>query len=67
MGFQVTEVQKALKGIEYPAGRDELVAQAERNGAGADSVDALRRVDGERFDGPTRVMQAMSQTLGDTG
>jgi hypothetical protein len=64
MGFQVTEVQKALKGVEYPADRDDLVAQAERNGASDELVDALRRTDERRFEAPTDVMKAMSGSLG---
>ena len=28
MGVQVTDVQKALKGVEYPASRDDQVGQA---------------------------------------
>jgi hypothetical protein len=64
MGFQVTEVQKALKGVDYPADRDDLVAQARRNGASEELVRALGRAAGERFDAPTDVMRAMSDSLG---
>lgn len=42
MAFQITEVQKALKGVDYPAGKDELADHAERNGADRELVDALR-------------------------
>ncbi|MEA2247243.1 MAG: hypothetical protein QOH46_1772 [Solirubrobacteraceae bacterium] len=64
MGFQVTEVQKALKGIDYPAGRDDLVARAEQNGASDDLIEALRRSDEDRYKDPTAVMKAMSGSLG---
>jgi Protein of unknown function (DUF2795) len=33
MPFQVTEVQKHLKGVDDPATREELASRAERNGA----------------------------------
>jgi hypothetical protein len=33
MALQIAEVQKALKGVEYPASRDELARHAEGNGA----------------------------------
>jgi len=33
MVFQVTEVQKALKGVDYPATKDQLADHAEGNGA----------------------------------
>ena len=28
MAFQITEVQKSLKGVDYPASKDELAATA---------------------------------------
>jgi hypothetical protein len=65
MGVQVTEVQKALKGASYPADRDELVALAESNGAGADVVEALRGMDAGSFESPADVMQAVQGALGD--
>ena len=40
MAFQITEVQKALKGVDYPASKDELADHAERNGADRELVDA---------------------------
>ena len=35
MAFQVTEVQKALKGANYPMDGDQLADLAQRNGADA--------------------------------
>ncbi len=66
MSFQVTEVQKALKGMDYPARPDELASQAESNGADRELVDALRSLDKDSFDGPNAVMSALSdeQALG---
>jgi len=49
MAFQVTEVQKALKGADYPMDGKALSALAKKNGAGDDLVNALqglREVDG---------------------
>jgi Protein of unknown function (DUF2795) len=65
MGVQVTEVQKALKGADYPAGKDDLVRLAESNGAGGDVVEALRRMDGDTFDSPADVMKGVKDSLGD--
>jgi hypothetical protein len=42
MAFQITEVQKALKGVDYPASKDELADHAERNAADRELGDALR-------------------------
>jgi hypothetical protein len=65
MGVQVTEVQKALKGADYPAGRDDLVRLAESNGAGGDGGDALRGMDGDTFESPADVMKGVKDSLGD--
>jgi uncharacterized protein DUF2795 len=64
MGVQVTEVQKALKGADYPAGKDDLVRLAESNGAGGDVVEALRGMDGNTFDSPADVMKGVKDSLG---
>jgi Protein of unknown function (DUF2795) len=64
MAVQVTDVQKALKGADYPASRDDLVSLAERNGADAEVVDALRGADAGEFDSPADVMKAVTGSLG---
>ncbi|MEA2305302.1 MAG: hypothetical protein QOH43_2582 [Solirubrobacteraceae bacterium] len=64
MGFDVTEVQKALKGASYPASKEDLVQTAERNGASGDLAEALRDAPRESFDGPDDVMEAMKGKLG---
>jgi hypothetical protein len=63
MGFNVTEVQKVLKGVDYPADGDTLADHASGNGAGDDLVEALRGV-GE-VDGPNGVMKELKGSLGD--
>ena len=61
MGFQVTEVQKALKGFDYPGGSDDLARHAESNGAAAELVEALRGLEkSDGFDGPNSVMHELS-------
>ena len=63
MGIDVTDVQKALKGVEYPADGEELAAQARENDADDEIVEAL--LDLSEVEGPTEVMQQMKQKLGD--
>jgi methyl coenzyme M reductase subunit C-like uncharacterized protein (methanogenesis marker protein 7) len=63
MAFQVTEVQKALKGVDYPASKDDLAEQAERNGADRELVDALRGMGKDSFDGPNAVMKELKGSL----
>ena len=63
MGIDVTDVQKAIKGVEYPADGEELAAQARENDADDELVEALS--DLPEVDGPTEVMQQIKQQLGD--
>lgn len=62
MAFQVTEVQKALKGANYPMDGAALADLAESNGADQELVDALRGV--REVDGPNTVMQELKGSLG---
>jgi hypothetical protein len=60
MDVNPIELQKHLKGVDYPASRDELVSAAEANGAPDEIVDALRNAGKDAFDGPTAVQEALS-------
>ena len=62
MAFQVTEVQKALKGADYPMDGAALSKLAEKNGADDDLVDALKGL--REVDGPNTVMQELKGSLG---
>ncbi len=62
MAYQVTEVQKALKGADYPMKGDQLAELASRNGADQGLVDTLRKV--PEVDGPNGVMKHLSGELG---
>ncbi len=53
------ELQKALKGADYPASRDDLVSLAKGNGAGDDLVQKLSDAGTSRFDGPDDVQKAL--------
>lgn len=60
MDVNPIELQKHLKGVDYPASRDDLVKAAESNGAPKEIVDALRGADKDSFDGPSAVQQAVA-------
>lgn len=62
MAFQVTEVQKALKGADYPMDGDKLAELAKSNGGPDDLVEALRGV--PEVEGPNGVMKHLSGQLG---
>jgi hypothetical protein len=63
MGFQVNEVQKALKGADYPMNGEQLAKLAKQNGASQDLVDELVRIDRE-VPSPKVVMEELKSKLG---
>ena len=62
MAFQVTEVQKALKGADYPMDGSKLAELAESNGADQELVDALKGL--REVEGPNGVMKELKGSLG---
>ena len=60
MDVNPIELQKHLKGISYPASRDDLVSTAEGNGAPDEIVDALRGSGQDEFSGPDEVTKALA-------
>ncbi len=52
-------VQKFLRGAEYPADRDDLLAVAEGNDAPEEVIEALEELDETTFDGPDEVAEAL--------
>jgi hypothetical protein len=55
------DLQKALKGADYPARRDDLIALAKDNGADDDLVQKLTDASEDEFEGPTEVQKAVFQ------
>ena len=62
MAFQVTEVQKALKGADYPMNGEQLADLAQKNGADNELVEALRPL--REVEGPNGVMKELKGDLG---
>jgi len=59
MDVNPIEVQKHLGGVDYPASKVDIVATAEDNDAPQEIIEALQSMDGERFEGPDDVMEAL--------
>jgi len=59
--WQITDVQKALKGADYPASGEELARVAEDNGGDSELVEKLRGID--EASGPDDVMRAFKGQL----
>lgn len=56
------EMQKYLKGADYPVDKDQLVELARSNGAPDDVVEALSAMDNDSFDGPNAVQSALKSS-----
>jgi hypothetical protein len=59
MDMNPIDVQKNLKGVSYPASRDDLIAAAEQNGRDSELVEQLERLDENEFESPAEVMKAL--------
>ncbi len=62
MDFNPVDVQKHLKGANYPASGEELASTAEGNDAPRELVEKLRTFGSEEFSGPDKVMAAMKRS-----
>lgn len=60
MEINPIELQKHLKGLSYPASKEDVVSTAESNGAPNEIIEQLQAMDKEQFDGPTAVTEALS-------
>jgi hypothetical protein len=56
-------VQKALKNVQFPASKQDLVRIAQQNNVPAPIVDKLRTMPGDQYNGPQDVMKAVQQQL----
>lgn len=52
-------VQKYLKGVEYPADRDDLLAAAEEHDAPEEVIEALEALEDQSYDGPDEVAEGL--------
>jgi hypothetical protein len=56
-----TELQKYLKGVDYPASKETLRSTAENNGAPQDVLDVIDELPDEEYDAPTAVQKAFAE------
>ncbi len=61
MDFNPIEVQKHLKGINYPASKDDLASTAESNDASTELVEQLRNLPDQQYTGPDDVQEALKR------
>lgn len=60
-GDSPSNVQKYLKGMNYPAKKQDLVNQAKKNGAPEEVMQELQQFPNQEFSGPQDVMKAYGQ------
>jgi hypothetical protein len=53
------EVEKHLKGVKFPAKKEDLITQARKEGASQDIIDALQKMPSQTFNAPTDVAKAI--------
>src|SRR5258708_33493112 len=54
-------VQQALKGVQFPVSKQDLVRAAQQNKVPAPIVEKLRNMPGDQYGGPQDVIQAVQQ------
>jgi hypothetical protein len=55
------EIQKHLKGIDYPASKEEIIQHAEENGIDDDLRSLLEELPEDEYETPTDVSKAIGQ------
>jgi len=53
------ELQKHLKGVDYPASKEDVIAKAKENGADQELQSALENLSDEQFETPADVNKAI--------
>ena len=56
------QLQKHLKGVDYPARKEDLIKHAKQNGADKDALSALEQMPDEEYETPTDVSKAIGDT-----
>ncbi|CAM2989959.1 DUF2795 domain-containing protein [Cupriavidus taiwanensis] len=54
------ELQRALKGVDYPASRDQLLDKAREAGADASITEALEGIPDREYEDPAQVSEAVA-------
>lgn len=62
MAFNPIEAQKYLKGMDYPASKQDLIERARSNGAPHEMIEDLEGHSQDRFDNPGAVQKAFSKS-----
>jgi len=55
------EVEKCLKGMNYPANKKDLIKHAQQQGANQDVIETLKELHNENFNSPVDVSKAVGE------
>lgn len=55
------QLQKHLKGIDYPAGKEDLVKHAQQQGADEEALSTLKQLPDEQYETSAEVSKAVGQ------
>ena len=55
------EVEKCLKGVNYPAKKQDLIKHAQQQGANKDVIETLKEMHEENFNSPIDVSKAVGE------
>ena len=53
------QLEKYLKGVDYPASKNDLIKHAQQNGADQRVLDTLKQLPDRTFDGPSGISKAI--------
>lgn len=53
------QLQKHLKGVDYPASKEQLIQHAQKQGADDNAISALQQIPDQEYETPTDVSAAV--------
>lgn len=60
-GGMTIEIEKALKGMNYPASKQDLLQKAKQNKANKNVIQAIENLPSDQFNSPVDVQKAWGQ------
>lgn len=55
------QLQKHLKGVDYPASKEQLIQHAQKQGADDNAISVLNQLPDEEYESPTDVSEAVGE------
>jgi hypothetical protein len=55
------QLQKHLKGVDYPASKEQLIQHAQKQGADENAISVLQQIPDQEYETPTDVSEAVGE------